>query len=138
MAIYLVDKSVLARQGTRAEVRQVLAPLLAKGAVATCGIIDLEVLYSASSRRGYRATAEALRTMPRAPLDEECVERALEVQAALAEHSQHRAVNLPDLLIAACAERAGLAVLHYDVDYDRIAKVTGQPTRWVVPRGSVS
>ncbi len=66
------------------------------------------------------------------------MQRALEVQAALAERSQHRAVPLPDLLIAACAERAGLTVLHYDADFERIAKVTGQPTRWIVPRGSVS
>jgi len=76
--------------------------------------------------------------MPRAPLDERCVQRALEVQAMLAERSQHRAVPLPDLLIAACAEQAGLAVLHYDADYERIAKLTGQAVRWVVPRGSVS
>jgi len=73
-----------------------------------------------------------------APLDEGCVERALEVQAMLAERSQHRAVSLPNLLIAACAERANLTVLHYDADYERIAKLTGQPVRWVVPRGSIS
>lgn len=64
--------------------------------------------------------------------------RALEIQALLAERSQHRGVSVPDLLIAACAERAGLVVLHYDADYDRIAEMTGQPTRWVVPRGSIS
>lgn len=44
---------------------------------------------------------------------------------------------LPDLLIAACAEAAGLTVLHYDADYDRIASLTNQPVQWVVPRGSV-
>jgi predicted nucleic acid-binding protein len=60
------------------------------------------------------------------------------VQARLAERSQHRAVPLPDLIVAACAESAGLTVLHYDVDYDRIAEVTGQPTRWVLSRGSVA
>ena len=38
---------------------------------------------------------------------------------------------LPGLLIAACAERAGLTVLHYDADYDRIAKLTGQAVQWV-------
>ena len=42
-----------------------------------------------------------------------------------------------DLLVAAAAERAGLTVLHYDQDFDLIAEVTGQPTEWVVPRGSV-
>jgi predicted nucleic acid-binding protein len=56
----------------------------------------------------------------------------------LARRSQHRAVPLPDLLVAACAEKAGLIVLHYDADYERIAKLTGQQVRWIVPRGSVS
>jgi predicted nucleic acid-binding protein len=79
-----------------------------------------------------------LREMPRVPVTEACVERALEVQGVLAERSRHRGVSIPDLLIAACAELAGLAVLHYDADFERIAELTGQPTRWVVPRGSVS
>jgi hypothetical protein len=30
-----------------------------------------------------------------------------------------------------------VVVLHYDEDYDRIAAITGQPTRWVAPRGSI-
>lgn len=55
----------------------------------------------------------------------------------LAERSQHRAVPLPDLLVAACAEHSGLTVLHYDADYERIAELTEQPTQWVVPRASV-
>jgi predicted nucleic acid-binding protein len=76
--------------------------------------------------------------MPRVPLDEPCLGRALEVQAMLAERSQHRAVPLPDLLVAACAERAGLTVLHYDADYERIAQLTGQAVQWIVPGGSVS
>jgi predicted nucleic acid-binding protein len=44
---------------------------------------------------------------------------------------------MPDLLIAAAAESRGLAVLHYDADFDRIAAVTGQSCEWVVPVGSV-
>jgi predicted nucleic acid-binding protein len=109
-----------------------------EGEVFTCGVVDLEMLHGAASRDGYRTTTRALRGMPRAQLDERCVERALEVQAMLAERSQHRAVPLQDLLIAACAECAGLTVLHYDADYERVAALTGQPQRWVVPRGSVS
>lgn len=42
-----------------------------------------------------------------------------------------------DLLIAATAERHGLAVLHYDADYDRIAAIIGQVVDWIVPAGSV-
>jgi predicted nucleic acid-binding protein len=116
----------------------VLEPLLLAGEVATCGIVDLELLYSATSRATYRALSEALRGMPRAPLEEACVKRALQVQAMLAEHSQHRAVPLPDLLVAACAEQAELTVLHYDADFERIAELTGQPVQWIVPRGNVA
>jgi len=138
LASFLADKSALTRRETRPEVREALEPLLLAGEIATCGIVDLELLYSASSRATYRALAEALRGMPRAPVDDACMARALEVQAMLAERSQHRAVPLPDLLIAACAEKAGLVVLHYDADFDQIAELTGQPTRWIVARGSVA
>lgn len=57
---------------------------------------------------------------------------------ALARHGKHRAVRLPDLLIAAVAERLDLCILHYDADYELIAGVTHQRTLWIVPRGSVS
>lgn len=138
MPTFLADKSALTRRETRPEVREVLEPLLVAGEIATCGIVDLELLYSARDRATYRSLVEALRGMPRAPLDEDAVNRALSVQAMLAERSQHRAVPLPDLLVAACAESAGLTVLHYDADFDRIAELTGQPTQWIVERGSVS
>jgi predicted nucleic acid-binding protein len=138
MPTFLADKSALTRRDTRPEVREVLEPLLVAGEIATCGIVDLELLYSASSRATYRSLSEALRGMPRVAVDEASVRRAIEVQAMLAERSQHRSVPLPDLLVAACAERAGLVVLHYDADFDRIAKLSGQETRWIVPRGSVS
>jgi predicted nucleic acid-binding protein len=48
-----------------------------------------------------------------------------------------RSVGLPDLLVAAVAEREHVTVLHYDADYDLVAEITGQPVRWVVPRGAV-
>ncbi|GAB4002197.1 hypothetical protein GCM10029992_39750 [Glycomyces albus] len=51
------------------------------------------------------------------------------------ERSEHRTVKLPDLIIAAAAERHRVTVLHYDKDFDRIAKITGQSCEWVVPPG---
>lgn len=138
MSTFLADKSALTRQQTRPEVRAALEPLLLDGEIAICGVVDLEILYSATSPAGYREGARVLQGMPRVEFDDGCLRRALEVQALLAERSQHRGLSIPDLLIAACAERAGLTVLHYDADYERIAAVTGQPLQWVVPRGSVS
>ena len=55
-------------------------------------------------------------------------DRALAVQAALAEIGKHRAPAIPDLLIAATAELAKLTVLHVDKDFELIAEITGQPT----------
>jgi predicted nucleic acid-binding protein len=53
-------------------------------------------------------------------------DRALEVQLMLTGKGQHRAPSIPDLLIAATAELAGLTVLHLDMDFELIAKLTGQ------------
>jgi hypothetical protein len=61
--------------------------------------------------------------------------RAEDVITQLARRGHHRALSLPDLLIAAAAERSQLVVLHYDGDYDVIAAVTGQRVEWVAPKG---
>lgn len=54
-------------------------------------------------------------------------DRAIEVQAILADRGHHRAASIPDLLIAAIAELAQLTVLHVGKDYELIADITGQP-----------
>jgi hypothetical protein len=138
VATYLADKSALTRRATRPEVRAVIEPLVLAGRIATCGIIDLELLYSAPSKPTYGLLVDALRGMPRVAITDRVFDRALEVQARLAETSQHRAVSLPDLLVAACAEIHALVLLHYDADFDHLARITGQRTQWVVPRGSVA
>jgi predicted nucleic acid-binding protein len=51
--------------------------------------------------------------------------------------AQQRSVGHQDLLIAAAAEAREVELLHYDEDFDRIAAITGQPTRWIAPRGSL-
>lgn len=132
---YLADKSALARI-THAPVAERLVPLILSRQIATCAVIDLEVLYSARSLRDYEATRVERGGLPTLPLTERVGTRALEVQHLLARRGQHR-VAVPDLLIAATAEVNGVAVIHYDRDYDRIAEVTGQTTEWVVPRGSI-
>jgi predicted nucleic acid-binding protein len=54
-------------------------------------------------------------------------DRSVELQLLLAEQGQHRAPSIPDLIIAAIAELAGLTVLHLDKDFELIAALTGQP-----------
>ena len=54
-------------------------------------------------------------------------DRAVEVLTLLADRGQHRAPSIPDLIIAATAELAGLTVLHLDKAFEVIAEITGQP-----------
>lgn len=135
-ARYVVDKSALARMPL-APVRERLAPVIEAGEAATCAIIDLEVLFSARNHEEYeRIRSRRKLAYVQVPLTPEVFERALEVQGKLAKLGQHR-LPIPDLIVAAAAEVAGLPVLHYDADFDRIAAITGQPMEWVAPRGSL-
>ncbi|GIE35288.1 hypothetical protein Ait01nite_083330 [Actinoplanes italicus] len=52
--------------------------------------------------------------------------RAVEVQDILAGQGRHRAPSVPDLLLAAIAEDAGLTLLHVDKDFEIISEATGQ------------
>ncbi len=135
VARYLPDKSVWARL-TRAAVRAAFMPHVDRGLVGTCSIIDLEILYSArtgTEHEHFRLQRSAFEYFP---MTDEITRRAVDVQGLLAQRAQHRSVSIPDLLIAATAERYALTVLHYDGDYERISELTGQPTEWIVPRGS--
>jgi predicted nucleic acid-binding protein len=51
----------------------------------------------------------------------------VEILTLLAGRGQHRAPSIPDLIVAATAELAGLTVLHLDKDFDLVAEITGQP-----------
>jgi len=133
--IYLADKSALARLNHQT-VNARLGPLLTEGLVATCSIIDLEVLYSARTFNDYEEILRERRAMPCCPTSDEVTGRAIEVQHTLARAGHHR-IPIPDLLIAATAEICELTVMHYDADYERIADLTGQSVEWVVPRGSI-
>jgi predicted nucleic acid-binding protein len=73
---------------------------------------------------------------PSIPITEKILSRAIDVQGELARSGRHL-VPIPDLVIAATAEAAGLILLHYDQDFDRIAEITRQPTEWVVERGTL-
>jgi predicted nucleic acid-binding protein len=134
---YLADKSALVHLAKRV-VATKMNPLIMNGDVATCGIVELEVLYSARSAKDFaEVRTERTLAFPRIPIEEADFVRAEEVMGELAKTGRHRAVSLPDLLVAAVAERAGVVVLHYDKDFDIVASVTGQPVEWVAPKGSL-
>ena len=132
---YLVDKSALARAG-EPRVGDRLRHLAEFGLLATCSIVDLEVLYSARSREDYDAVADELAGFEHIPIDETVMDRAKAIQRSLSAVGQYR-LPIPDLIIAAAAEAGGATVLHYDRDFERISAVTGQAHEWVATPGSI-
>lgn len=128
MTRWLIDKSALVRLGASPDAAE-WATRIERGLVRIPTVTRLEVGYSARSGQAARV---GFRQPPLAHLPVECLtpaieDRAVEVQLLLADQGRHRAPSIPDLLIAATAELAGLTVLHVDKDFDVIATVTGQP-----------
>jgi predicted nucleic acid-binding protein len=109
------------------------------GDIAMCDVVALEILHSARSGQEFDAMDVRLRRVPWISIESADWARARAVYRSLAWQGggHQRQVQHADLLIAACAEREGVTLVHYDSDYDLIGAVTGQPMRWVAPRGSL-
>ncbi len=127
MTDWLIDKSALVRLGESADA-QVWAERVERGLVRITTVTRLEVGFSARSGREARLefAGAPLAAMPVEYLTPSVEDRAVEVQLLLADQGKHRGPSIPDLMIAAVAELAGLIVLHVDKDFELIADVTGQ------------
>jgi predicted nucleic acid-binding protein len=126
---WLIDKSALVRLGRSSEA-ETWASRIERGLVRIATVTLLEIGYSARDPHDLHA---GLREPPVASMPVEhattaAEDRAVEILTVLADRGHHRAPSVPDLLVAAIADRAGLVVLHQDKDFDLIAQVTGQPT----------
>ena len=135
----LVDTSALILARREPAARAALQPLMARDEVAVCDVVELEYLMGARNAADYAALEAAFAGFTRVRIEPTDWAQAREVHRALAKigPGHQRTVRIPDLIIAAVARRVGMPVLHYDEDYDRIAGITGQAARWIVPRGSV-
>lgn len=111
---------------------------LEAGEIATCDIVRLELLEGVHSSQ-YAQRRQGLEALDTCLITPTVCERAREIQAKLAalRTDYHKGVRPADLLIAAAAEEAGVAVLHYDSHFERIAEVSRQPMSWLAPKGSL-
>ena len=128
MTTLLIDKSALIRLAASPDAAE-WAGRIERGMVRVTTVTRLEAGYSVRSGPELRA---GLRQPPWSSMPVEYLTpaiegRAVDVLTLLADRGQHRASSIPDLIIAATAELAGLTVLHLDKDFEVIAQVTGQP-----------
>lgn len=125
---WLIDKSALVRLAESPDAPDWISRI-DRGLVHIATVTVLEIGFSARSADDLR---KKLRRPPVGAMPVEYATprieaRAVEVQELLAGLGHHRAPSVPDLLIAATAELAGLTVLHLDKDFELIAATTQQP-----------
>jgi predicted nucleic acid-binding protein len=125
---WLIDKSALVHLAASPDAPD-WAARIQRGLVRIATVTRLEVGYSARSGAEMRAglLGPPLSAMPVEYQTPATEDRAVEILGLLADRGQHRAPSIPDLIIAATAELAGLTVLHLDKDFEIIASITGQP-----------
>ncbi len=127
MTTWLIDKSALVRLSVSPDAAT-WASRIQRGLVRISTVTRLEIGFSARSAIELRQSTSRppLASMPVEYLTPRIEDRAVAIQLALADLGQHRAPSIPDIVIAATAESAGLTILHVDKDFELIAQVTGQ------------
>jgi predicted nucleic acid-binding protein len=110
----------------------------AAGRVLVCDLVVLELTRLAPNKGRARDVAERLQSFEFVPMPSELWSRAREIQLLLSGEGYHRRVPPADLLLAAAAETAGVPLVHYDRDYERIAGVTDLRHEWFVEDGSLA
>jgi predicted nucleic acid-binding protein len=100
--------------------------------VATCLPVIQEVLQGFRDERAYRAAREAMFALPlvESPLPSSLVEEAVQLYRAARRQGVTDRSSV-ECLIAACAIRHDLEVLHRDRDYEQIGRVSGLRQRIV-------
>jgi predicted nucleic acid-binding protein len=129
---WLIDKSAFVRLHQASDPELWLSRI-DRGLVRVTSVTLLEIGFSARNAPDHDMLLRQppVDSMPVEYLRPAHEDRALMVQRALAEQGRHRAVSIPDLLIAAVAELAGLTVMHVDHDFELVSAITGQPLEWL-------
>ena len=133
--VYLADTSVFSRL-SKPMVGAAFSPLAAAGRIVLCAPVVFELGFSARSADDHEAMMSRLEAFETVPVTAADHARAIDIQGQLAKRGWHRACSLVDALVAALADAHGLAVLHYDADFELVAEITDQPHQWVVERGT--
>lgn len=108
------------------------------GLVLVCDLVILELTRLAPNESRAHEVADRLAAFEAIPMASELWSRARRTQLALAAHGDHRRVPPADLLLASAAEEAGVSLVHYDRDYERIATASELRHEWLAPDGTLA
>jgi hypothetical protein len=109
-----------------------------EGLVLVCDVVVLELVRLTPNESRAQEVAGRLELFESVPMSGELWNRARELQGLLSTNGDHRRVPPTDLLIGAAAERAEVPLVHYDRDYERLARVSTLQHHWLVPDGTLA
>ncbi|MFC7385814.1 PIN domain nuclease [Sphaerisporangium rhizosphaerae] len=136
---YLIDSSALWRMMRNEAVRDQWHEETKARLISLCPLVEIEMFFGVRCPRERREWRDLFHAMfGWVFIPDRVYERAIQTQELMIELGQHRCASPVDLLVAATGELNGLTILHYDRDYETIAKVTGQPVEWLAPPGSLN
>lgn len=135
--IFVADKSAWERV-VHPSIRDDWRRALLAGRIATCAVVKMELLYSTRDSAAFDRLEEDLGALRDVPIGRSVTQTAIVAMRELAHRAPlyHR-VSIPDSLIAAAAQEAGVGVLHYDANYDRLEEVLEFESRWIAPPGTL-
>ncbi|MGC2373639.1 MAG: PIN domain-containing protein [Solirubrobacteraceae bacterium] len=111
---------------------------VAAGRVLVCDLVVLELVRLTPNESRAREVAARLGVFESVPMPAKLWARARSLQVLLSAEGDHRRVPPADLLIGAAAEAAGVPIVHYDRDYERLARAGSLDARWLVPDGALA
>ncbi len=108
------------------------------GRVLVCDLVALELIRLTPNESRARDVAARLDSFESIAMGAGLWKRARELQLLLSAGGEHRRVPPVDLLLCAAAEQADVPLVHYDRDYERLARVSTLRALWFVPDGSLA
>lgn len=131
--VFIADTSAWWRSSL---VEETWAEAMRSRQIATCPIVMLELLYTAPDAMAFEGLEADLRQLRDIPVTRSVTQAAITALRELAEAGSRRhRVDPTDAIIAACAQEAGVGVLHCDRRFDRLAEVMSFESRWLVAPG---
>lgn len=111
---------------------------VAAGRVLVCDLVILELTRLTPNEARAREVANRLAAFESVPMPVELWSHARQLQTSLAANGDHRRVPPVDLLIACAVQAASVPLVHYDRDYERIARVSTLEHHWLLPDGALA
>jgi predicted nucleic acid-binding protein len=124
-----------ARRDSRA--RDMLLGAVERGDLRWCWPVRYELMVDARGSEGIAAVERTLESLREIPVDRSVQRAVLATMRELAAGGSHGAHRFPlaDLTVAAAAQDAGVAILHFDRHLERLGNHLGVESHWISDPG---